>query len=93
MCGTQKDAKDTTLYLVDFGSFKKVGITQQPLEERFKQDKNFKILDTVIMDPDDAAETESEILKNMREFLVIGDIRRGKTECFVFDCTLLDDLF
>ena len=82
----------TLLYLVDFGDFKKVGATQVSLEDRFKQDKPFKLLDSAWLSMQDALDTEEEILKNIRKFAVIGDIRRGSTECFQLDCTLLSDL-
>lgn len=90
--GTLVPGRPSLLYLVDFGEFKKVGVCQTSLEERFKQDKPFKVLDTVEMSMRDALETEGEILRNMREFRVIGDIRRGGSECFKFDCTQLSDL-
>jgi hypothetical protein len=90
--GTMYTDKVTTLYLVDFGSFKKVGITQVDLEIRFKQDKPFKILDKIELDLDEAKYFEEEILRNMRGFRVLGDIRRGFGECFDYNCTQLEDL-
>lgn len=91
--GTMHAGREATLYLVDFGNFKKVGVTQAGIEERFQHEKFFKILDTVSMDLSGAIETEREILRNMRKFRVIGDIHRGGSECFKYDCTLLEELF
>lgn len=88
--GNMNPAKDTTLYLVDFGDFKKVGVTQQSLEDRFRQDKSWTILDKVVMSLDDALETEAEILRNVRALRVKGDIRRGSSECFRSSCTQLE---
>jgi biotin operon repressor len=90
--GTMYPDKPALLYLVDFGEFKKVGVTQVQLSERFKQDGDFTILDTCTMSLEDALETEKEILKNMRDFKVVGEIRRGFSECFKFDCTLLEEI-
>lgn len=90
--GTMNSCKVALLYLVDFGEFKKVGVTQVSLEERFKQDGEFILLDSCVMSLEEALETEREILRNMREFRVKGNIRRGSTECFKFDCTLLEEI-
>lgn len=90
--GTMYRDKPAILYLVDFGDFKKVGVTQVPLSERFKQDGGFEVLDTCEMDLEAALETEKEILRKMREFRVVGDIRRGASECFKFNCTLLEEI-
>lgn len=90
--GTQTAEKLTLLYLVDFGDFKKVGVTQVPIEERFKQDGAFVLLDSCEMTLEEARETEKEILKNMRDYMVLGNIRRGASECFQFNCTLLEEI-
>lgn len=90
--GTQFKGKKALLYLVDFGEFKKVGVTQVPLEVRFNQDADFVLLDSCEMILEDALETEKEILRNMRKFRTKGTIRRGATECFEFNCTLLDEI-
>lgn len=90
--GTMYPNKSALLYLVDFGEFKKVGVTQVQLSERFKQDGDFVVLDSCTMSLEEALEAEKEILKNMREFKVVGEIRRGFSECFKFDCTLLEEI-
>jgi hypothetical protein len=90
--GTMTPGLPTILYLVDFGSFKKVGVTQVGIKERLKQDGNYTILDYCELDVDAAIETEKEILKNMRPYLVKGRVRKGFNECFDYPCTQLSDL-
>lgn len=90
--GTMNHYSPTILYLVDFGSFKKVGVTQVGIEERLKQEGNYTILDYCELDVDDAIETEKEILRNTRPYLVRGTVRRGFNECFDYSCTQLSDL-
>lgn len=90
--GTRSPTKKSILYLVDFGKYKKVGITQVGIKERLKQDGHYTVLDWVELDDDLACEFESAILKNMRKFKVKGSVRRGFNECFNYDCTLLEDL-
>lgn len=90
--GTMYLDKPTTLYLVDFGEFKKVGVTQVSLEERFKQDDKFIVLDTIELSLDEALEFENQILKNMRPYRVIGTVRRGFNECFIYDCSSLEEI-
>lgn len=88
--GTMYPDEQALLYLVDFGKYKKVGVTQQTLENRFKQDSDFILLDSVFMNLDEALETEHEILQNLKNFRVLGEVRRGFGECF--DCKCLEDL-
>lgn len=90
--GTLYRDKTATLYLVDFGEFKKIGVTQVPLEQRFINYGQFKLLDSCEMDVDVALEMEMEVLKNMRPFRTMGDIRRGGSECFRFECTQIEEL-
>jgi hypothetical protein len=90
--GTMYQDKPTTLYLVDFGRFKKIGVTQVSLEERFKQDGKFTILDTIELSLDEALEFERIILKNMRPHRTVGTVRRGFNECFIYDCRTLEEL-
>ena len=87
--------KDTILYLVDFGEFKKVGITQRTIKDRFRDGYiNYKILDFVTFSSlEDALDAEREILSNMEKYKYIPeDFNNGKTECFKFDCTLLEEI-
>ena len=91
--GTMNPNNPTTLYLVDFGEFKKVGVCQVPLEERFKQDGEYVVLDRIDnLDMQDALEFEQAILKFVRPYRVQGDLRRGGSECFNYTCTLLEEL-
>lgn len=90
--GTAYPDKPTTLYLVDFYDFKKVGVTQVSLEERFKQDGKFTILDTIELSLDEALDFEREILKNMRSYRVVGSVRRGFNECFIHKAVSLEEL-
>lgn len=90
--GTMTRGLTTLLYLVDFGNFKKVGVTQVGIKERLKQDGKYTVLDYCELDLDAAIETEKEILKNMRPYLVEGSVRRGFKECFDYPCTQLLDL-
>jgi len=91
--GTMDPNKDTTLYLVDFGEYKKIGICQVSVRERLKQDGIYILLDQVDgMDLADAISTEREILQNMRTHRVVGDVRRGSSECFNYPCASLEDL-
>ena len=85
------EAKDTILYLVDFGEFKKVGITQRSVELRLKGFPSYVLLDMVVFnDPIAAFETEQEILSKVER--IYGDIPNGNTECFVSASKLLSDL-
>jgi hypothetical protein len=90
--GTMDPNKSTLLYLVDFGEFKKVGVTQVPLSERFKQDGEFILLDSCELSLEEAMDTEREILRNMRTFRVVGSVRRGSLECFKHPCTQLEEI-
>lgn len=90
--GTMFSDKPATLYLVDFGEFKKVGVTQVSLETRFISDGKFTVLDTIELSLDEALEMEQAILKNMRPYRVVGTVRRGSTECFIYQCSQIEDL-
>lgn len=89
--GTMREGVDTWLYLVDFGEFKKVGVTQVSLEVRFVQDPSFILLDKVQMNLDEALYFEQEILRSMRPYKVVGNLHRGSHECFNFEGTVLED--
>lgn len=85
--------KKTLLYLIDFGEFKKIGITQRSLELRFSG-FDFKILDLVEYDElIPAWETEQELLKILKpwRYKPIELIGNGATECFKLDscCDLM----
>lgn len=85
--------KETLLYLIDFGHFKKIGITQKTVQERFRG-FNFELLDLVKYDElIPAWETERELLDLVKpwKFKPIELIGNGATECFKWDecCDLL----
>lgn len=85
--------KETSLYLIDFGEFKKIGITQRTVEERFPH-LDFKLLDLVKYDElIPAWETEQELLEILRPWQFVAEelIGNGATECFKLDecCDLL----
>ena len=89
--GEFDETKDTILYLVDFGDFKKIGITQRSVELRLKGFPTYVLLDTVVFNnPIAAFETEQEILSKVER--VYGDIPNGNTECFVSAANSLCDL-
>jgi len=88
--------KPTTLYLLDFGEFKKVGITQRELKQRFTGAPAYTVLDTVTTTLEQAVEFETAVLNTVksRQF-VPADLyfeRRGKTECFIGCETQLEQL-
>ena len=91
--GTLNPSLPTTLYLVDFGEVKKVGVCQVPIKERLSGYGTYTLLDEVVLDLDTALEMEAEILRSMREFAVKGTMRRGWSECFVYSCASLEELF
>lgn len=83
--------KCTILYLVDFGKFKKIGITQRSVYLRLLGFPCYDILDSITFNsPIDAFETEQEILSKVNK--VLGDLPNGNTECFISNCTQLSDL-
>lgn len=86
--------KDTVLYLLDFGKFKKVGITQQSIKARFSGAPEYTILDSIILGLEDALYFESAIkcstvthIPEQKWFE-----RNGKTECFISDKNCFEDL-
>lgn len=88
-----KKNKETYLYLVDFGKFKKIGITQRDTESRFRGFPAYKLLDFVkFPDLDEAIETEREILWKLRESRVNPGLPNGNTECFISECNCIEDL-
>jgi hypothetical protein len=86
-----KRGTPTILYLVDFQEFKKVGITQRSVEQRFSYGMPYRLLDQVIFDDfSEALEFEKEILSNV-ELYDPGPPFIGRTECFRGDFELLED--
>lgn len=85
-------SRETWVYLVDFGEFKKIGITQRSIHERFSGFPEYKILDSVLLNFNEAWELERELIKAIEPYKVIGNLPNGNTECFDYDCTHLEDL-
>lgn len=89
--------KDTKLYLLNFGSFRKVGITQQKLNQRFAGSPPYVVLDLLETDLDTAVYFEKEMIKIVSLYQFIPEHawfeRNGKTECFILEVDTLEDIF
>lgn len=79
----------TKVYLIDFGDFYKVGVTQQALEDRFAGYPKYSIV--LLLEYNDlksALSKESEWLNNVSEYAYIPTNLptegRGFTECFQY---------
>lgn len=96
--GTLDSNKPTTLYLIDFGDFKKYGITQRTLKQRFSGSPDYVILDQFVTDLQDAEQLERIIAKTVANKAFQPNMpyfengRRGKTECFKGSETQLCEL-
>ena len=84
--GNMSAASPTTLYLIKFEDFYKVGVTQQKLKDRFKGAPSFDIIDTLTTDLDQAWELEKLIKDSVQTIKFEPEhswfIRNGRTECF-----------
>jgi transcriptional regulator len=94
--GNMSISSPTTLYLVKFNDFYKVGVTQQKLKDRFSGAPEYSIIDTMSTSLEEAWELEKAI-KSVVESFIPGDtwfIRNGRTECFKTEkqLTALEDL-
>lgn len=86
-CGGLFDStKPTTLYLLKFDEFYKIGITQRKIEQRFRGAPEYEVLDTYCSDLDEILALEREILSKVEPYLPENGWfkRNGKTECFLF---------
>lgn len=83
--GSLIDGKPTTLYLINFGEYYKVGITQQSLKQRLKSYPPYKV-EWVLegLDLEKAKELEIDILEQVDLFSPEG-WTSGRTECFKAD--------
>lgn len=94
--GNMSANSPTTLYLVKFEDFYKVGVTQQKLKDRFKGSPEYKIVDTMTTSLEEAWELEKAIKSNVTPFNPEHSwfIRNGRTECFKTEkqLTALEDL-
>lgn len=77
----------TTLYLVRFDGFYKVGITQQKIKDRFRGAPDYLLIDSLDTTLNEAWELE-KLIKNSEQVLKIEPnhpwfVRNGRTECFI----------
>lgn len=88
--------KPTILYLLDFGEFKKFGVTQQTIQHRFSGAPKFQVLDQAVLNLYDALEDEALIKAGVADRAFQPNLpwfaRNGKTECFIGNETKLEDL-
>ena len=87
-CGGVMHAdKPTTLYLLNFGDFCKIGITQRELKQRFSGAPAYTVLDTLVTTLGEAREFEEALKEAIEPYKCVPDHpwfeRNGKTECFV----------
>lgn len=94
--GTMDLDKPTLLYLLKFGGFYKVGLTQRSLKQRFYGSPPFLVLDTYESSLGEVVALEREILAKVTKFIPEHPWfeRNGKTECFISEKPLegLEDL-
>lgn len=86
----QKEDKPTKVYLLDFGDFYKVGITQQTIKQRFSgKYPPYTVLLSLEMSLAEAKELERQWLKVVKPYQFIPSNfpaeGRGFTECFKFE--------
>ena len=85
----------TTLYLIEFDEFYKIGLTQRSVAERLRGFPKYIILDEVILDFDEAWQLERDILNWMKPYKVVGNLPNGNEECFIYPvvdiCTLVEE--
>lgn len=82
--------RPTKVYLVDFGDFYKVGITQQTLKQRFKNNyPKYEVVLEIDTTYEEAKAIEKQWLEAVKQFKYIPDSfpieGRGFTECFKFE--------
>lgn len=85
--GKMNPNKPTIVYLLDFGAFKKIGITQRMINQRFSGAPSYTVLDTLETDLATALEFEKELKQAVanRAFQPSEPWfeRNGRTECFI----------
>lgn len=87
---TMKEDVQTTVYLLDFGDFYKIGITQQPLNKRLgSRYPLYQVVLTIEAPLKEARLIEKQWLENVKEYKYIPDNfpteGGGHTECFKLD--------
>lgn len=83
----QASSKPTTVYLVEFEGFYKIGITQQTVDQRLgKRYGKYEILLQIVTTHEEAIKLEKQWLNNVKPFKYIPTTfpaeGRGFTECF-----------
>lgn len=93
--GVFDSSRPTILYFLDFGEFQKIGITQQQIKSRFSGAPDYKVLDFVETDLDNAIYLEKELKKVVKQYIPEHPWfeRNGKTECFKSSSKTLESLF
>lgn len=95
--GNLSPSAKTTLYLVKFEDFYKVGITQQKIKDRFKGAPPFILLDSFKATLEEAWELEKLVKSNVKQYVAEHPWfeRNGKTECFKTNQPIryLEDIF
>ncbi len=86
---SQKPDRLTKVYLIDFGTFYKIGTTQQTITQRFGgRYLPYEVVMIVETSLEEALLLEAKWLKNVKEFKYVPDCfpveGRGFTECFKF---------
>ncbi len=95
--GNMSVTSPTTLYLIKFEDFYKVGVTQQKLKDRFSGAPEYSVIDTMTTSLEEAWELEKAIKAVVKPFIPEHSwfIRNGRTECFKTEkqLTALEELF
>jgi hypothetical protein len=91
--------KPTTVYLIQFEGFYKVGVTQQKITYRFSGAPEYKVIDSIDLDLEEALQFEKELKRAIKPMQYVAEHhwfeRNGKTECFKAEkqLTALEELF
>ena len=96
--GNMSASSPTTLYLVQFQGFYKVGVTQQKIKDRFNGAPEYKVVDTLTTTLQEAWELEKFIKDSVQHMRFEPEqtwfVRNGRTECFTTEkqLTALEEL-
>ena len=84
--GNMLENKPTKVYLIDFGDYIKIGITQQELKLRLAHFPKHRLLDFIETDLNSARSIEKELHSKLKRYefdkIPKGLDRNGYTECF-----------
>lgn len=91
--GVQSPDRSTLVYLLDFGDFYKVGITQQSIKQRFTGYPEYDIIAYKSTSLEEAKSIEKAVLNLVAEYKFIPNTfpteGRGFTECFKASAPIL----